>query len=96
MWLVNIALRRPIMIVVLVVGILLCSVLSPSLRPRLAAVGGLLAITTTVLGAGLAGLRDAGAPELDWTLPGAGLLGLGLAYGGVTALAWRVRRSPSR
>ena len=28
MWLVNIALRRPIMIVVLVVGILLCSVLA--------------------------------------------------------------------
>ena len=73
-------------------AILLGSVLSPSLRPRLGAVGGLLAITATVLAAGLAGVRDAGAPELEWTLPGMGLLALGFAYAGVTVLAWRLRR----
>ena len=70
--------------------------LAPSLRPRLAAVGALLAITATVLAAGLAGVRDAGAPELEWTLPGAGLLLLGVGYAGVTVLAWRLRRSPAR
>ncbi len=76
-------------------AILLCSVLSPSLRPRLAAVGGLLAITATVLAAGLAGVRDAGAPELEWTLPGTGLLLLGLGYAGLTVLVWRLRRRPA-
>ncbi|MGY1774049.1 hypothetical protein [Blastococcus sp. SYSU D00813] len=75
-------------------AVLLCSVLAPSLRPRLAAVGGLLAITATVLAAGLAGVRDAGAPELEWTLPGVGLLLLGVAYAGLTLLAWRLRRRP--
>lgn len=75
-------------------AVLLCSVLAPSLRPRLAAVGGLLAITATVVAAGLAGVRDAGAPELEWTLPGAGLLLLGVAYAGLTLLAWRLRRRP--
>ncbi|MGY1744609.1 hypothetical protein [Blastococcus sp. SYSU D00695] len=76
-------------------AILLCSVLSPSLRPRLAAVGGLLAITSTVLAAALAGIRDARAPELDWTLPGAGLLLLGLGYAALTVLVWRLRRRPA-
>ncbi|MGY1742014.1 MULTISPECIES: hypothetical protein [unclassified Blastococcus] len=76
-------------------AILLCSVLAPSLRPRLAAVGGLLAITAVVLAAGLAGIRDADAPELEWTLPGVGLLVLGVAYAGLTALAWRLRRRPA-
>ncbi|WP_409328796.1 hypothetical protein [Trujillonella humicola] len=75
-------------------AVLLCSALAPSLRPRLAAVGGLLAITAAVLSAGLAGLRDAGAPELEWTLPGVGLLLLGVAYAGLTLLAWRLRRPP--
>ncbi len=73
-------------------AILLCSVLSPSLRPRLATVGGLLAITATVLAAGLAGVRDATAPELEWTLPGMGLLLLGFGYAGLTVLAWLLRR----
>ncbi|SEO68714.1 hypothetical protein [Trujillonella endophytica] len=73
-------------------AILLCSVLAPSLRPRLAAVGALLAITATVLAAGLAGIRDAGAAELEWTLPGVGLLLLGFAYAGATVLTWRLRR----
>ena len=53
---------------------MLCSVVVPSLRPRLAVVGGLLAIAVTVLAAGLGGLRDAASPDLEWTLPGAGLL----------------------
>jgi hypothetical protein len=75
-------------------AVVLCSVIAPSLRPRLAAVGGLLAIAVVVLGAALAGIRDAGASdELDWTVPGAGLLVTGLGYAVLTALAWRVRRS---
>lgn len=74
-------------------AVLLCSVLAPSLRPRLAVVGGLLAIAVTVLAAGLAGLRDAVASaELEWTVPGAGLLAAGLGYVALTVLAWRLRR----
>jgi hypothetical protein len=74
-------------------AIVLCSVVAPSLRPRLATVGALLAISGTVLSAGLVGLRDAlGSPDLEWTVPGAGLLIAGLAYAGLTALAWRWRR----
>jgi hypothetical protein len=74
-------------------AVVLCSVVAPSLRPRLAVVGGLLALTATVLGLALAGLRDAVASdELDWTVPGAGLLLAGLAYAGLTVLAWRLRR----
>ncbi|GAB3311314.1 hypothetical protein GCM10027451_23120 [Geodermatophilus aquaeductus] len=77
-------------------AVLLGSVLAPSLRPRLAAVGGFLAVAVTVLAAGLGGLRDAVASdELDWTVPGAGLLAAGLAYGVLTLLAWRLRRSRS-
>ncbi|MBB3084851.1 hypothetical protein [Geodermatophilus sabuli] len=75
-------------------AVVLCSVLAPSLRPRLAAVGGLLAITAVVLTAGLTGLRDAAvSDELEWTLPGVGLLVAGLGYGVLTVLAWRLRRS---
>jgi len=74
-------------------AVVLCSVVAPSLRPRLAAVGGLLAIAVSVLDAGLLGARDAqGSPDLRWTLPGIGLVLAGLAYVGLTALAWRVRR----
>ncbi|WP_345770992.1 hypothetical protein [Geodermatophilus normandii] len=77
-------------------AVLLGSVLAPSLRPRLAAVGGFLAVAVTVLAAGLGGLRDAVASdELDWTVPGAGLLAAGLAYGLLTVLAWRLRRTPA-
>ncbi|RBY90045.1 hypothetical protein DQ240_03190 [Blastococcus sp. TF02A-26] len=75
-------------------ALLLCSVLAPSLRPRLAAVGGLLAITAVVLSAALTGVRAAGTPELEWSLPGAGLLVTGVAYAGLTLLVWRVRRRP--
>jgi hypothetical protein len=75
-------------------GIVLCSVVAPSLRPRLATVGGLLAIAVTVLAAALDGLRDAlGSSGLEWTVPGAGLLLAGLGYGALTVLAWRVRRA---
>ncbi|SFO96043.1 hypothetical protein SAMN05660464_1723 [Geodermatophilus dictyosporus] len=75
-------------------AVLLAAVLAPSLRPRLAAVGGLLALTVTVLAAGLTGLRDAVAsPDLEWTVPGAGLLVAGLAYALLTVLAWRVGRT---
>jgi hypothetical protein len=75
-------------------AVVLCSVVAPSLRPRLAAVGGLLAICVAVLAAGLTGLRDAAASaDLEWTVPGAGLLLTGLGYALLTALAWRLRRS---
>jgi hypothetical protein len=75
-------------------AVVLCSVVAPSLRPRLATVGGLLALAVSVLAAGLSGLRDAVASdELEWTVPGAGLLVAGLAYAGLTVLAWRLRRS---
>ncbi|SDO34854.1 hypothetical protein [Geodermatophilus sp. DSM 45219] len=78
-------------------AVVLCSVLAPSLRPRLAAVGGLLAIAVVVLVAGLGGLRDAlVSDELEWTLPGAGLLLAGLGYVALTLLAWRLRRAPAR
>jgi hypothetical protein len=76
-------------------AVVLCSVIAPSLRPRLAAVGGLLAIAVVVLAAGLAGLRDAASPDLEWTLPGAGLVLTGLGYAVLTGLAWRLRRAPA-
>ncbi|CAA9260899.1 MAG: hypothetical protein AVDCRST_MAG52-2877 [uncultured Blastococcus sp.] len=77
-------------------AVVLCSVVAPSLRPRLAAVGGLLAVAVAVLGAALGGLRDAvSSDELDWTVPGAGLVLTGLGYAAVTALAWRLRRGRS-
>lgn len=75
-------------------ALVLCSVVAPSLRPRLAAVGALLAIAVTVLTAALSGLRDAlVSDDLEWTLPGAGLLLAGLGFGVLTLLAWRLRRS---
>jgi iron complex transport system permease protein len=75
-------------------ALLLCSVVAPSLRPRLAAVGGLLALTVAVLAAGLGGLRDAAySDELVWTVPGAGLVFLGLAFAALTTFAWRARRT---
>ena len=75
-------------------AVVLGSVLAPSLRPRLAAVGGLLALAVTVLAAALGGLRDAVASDdLEWTVPGAGLLAAGLAYALLTVLAWRLRRT---
>ena len=78
-------------------AVVLCSVLAPSLRPRLAAVGGLLAIAAVVLAAGLGGLRDAvDSDELEWTLPGVGLLLAGVGYVVLTVLAWRLRRAPAR
>jgi hypothetical protein len=40
-------------------------------------------------------LRDASSPDLEWTLPGAGLIATGLGYLALTVLAWRVRRAPS-
>jgi len=78
-------------------AVVLCSVLAPSLRPRLAAVGALLAIAVVVLAAGLTGLRDAVvSDELEWTLPGVGLLLAGVGYVLLTVLAWRLRRAPAR
>jgi hypothetical protein len=77
-------------------AVVLCSVVAPSLRPRLATVGGLLALAVTVLAAGLTGWRDAvSSTELEWTVPGAGLVLAGLAYVALTVLAWRVRRRPA-
>jgi hypothetical protein len=76
-------------------AVLLCSVVAPSLRPRLATVGGLLALAVTVLDAGLTGVRDAASSaELQWTLPGAALMVAGLAYVLLTVVAWRARRTP--
>jgi hypothetical protein len=75
-------------------AVVLCSVVAPSLRPRLAAVGGLLAIAVAVLAAGLSGLRDAvSSADLEWTVPGAGLVVTGLGYALLTVLAWRLRRT---
>jgi hypothetical protein len=76
----------------LVGAVVLTSVIAPSLRPRLAAVGGLLAVAVTVLAAGLAGLRDAASPDLEWTAPGIGLLLAGIGYVVLAGLAWRLRR----
>ena len=46
-----------------------------------------------MLAAALSGLRDAVASsDLEWTVPGAGLLLAGLGYAVLTALAWRLRR----
>jgi hypothetical protein len=73
-------------------ALVLCSVIAPSLRPRLAAVGGLLAVAVTVLAAGVTGLRDAASPDLEWTVPGAGLVLAGVGYLVLTVLAWRLRR----
>ena len=74
-------------------AVVLCSVIAPSLRPRLAVVGALLAITLVVLTAALAGVRDAtSSGDLDWTVPGMGLVLTGLGYAAVTGAAWRLRR----
>jgi iron complex transport system permease protein len=81
-------------------ALLLCAVTAPSLRPRLGAVGGLLGITVFLLGAALTGLRDAAhSADVEWTVPGVGLLVLGLASAGLTVLAWRWqagRAAPTR
>jgi hypothetical protein len=74
-------------------AVVLCSVIAPSLRPRLAAVGGLLALTTTVTSAALGGLRDAvSSDDLEWTVPGAGLVLTAVGYAALTLLTWRLRR----
>ena len=73
-------------------ALLLCAVVAPSLRPRLGTVGGLLGVAVFLLAAALTGLRDAAhSPDVEWTVPGAGLLVLGLAAAGLTVLAWRWR-----
>ncbi|MGY1842562.1 hypothetical protein [Modestobacter sp. SYSU DS0875] len=73
-------------------ALLLCSVTAPSLRPRLGAVGGLLALSVFVLATALAGMRDAArSPEVEWTVPGVGLLLVGLGFVGLTVVAWRWR-----
>jgi hypothetical protein len=77
-------------------ALVLCSVVAPSLSPRLGAVGGLLGVTVQLLGSALAGARDAAhSADLEWTVPGMGLLVLGLASGGLTVLAWRWNRAPA-
>jgi hypothetical protein len=74
-------------------AVVLCSVVTPSLRPRLATVGGLAAIAVTVLSSALSGLRDAlSSADLEWTVPGIGLLVTGIGYVVLALLAWRVRR----
>lgn len=74
-------------------AVLIASVVAPSLRPRLAAVGGLLAVTVPVLTTGLTGWRDAAASaDLEWTVPGVGLLLAGVGYAALTLLTWRLRR----
>jgi hypothetical protein len=74
-------------------AVLLCSALAPSLRPRLAAVGGFLAVAVGVLAAGIAGWADAsGSDDLEWTVPGVGLLLAGLGYVLLTVLTWRLHR----
>ena len=78
-------------------AVVLCSVVAPSLRPRLGAVGAFLALTASVLAAGLAGWGDAVTSDrLEWTLAGIGLLLCGLGYLGLTLLAWRLRPAAAR
>ncbi|MEU2347369.1 hypothetical protein [Modestobacter sp. NPDC049651] len=73
-------------------GLLLCAVTAPSLRPRLGAVGGLLALTAFLAATALSGLRDAAhSAELRWTLPGVGLVVCAVLAAGLTGLAWRWR-----
>ncbi|MEI4272385.1 hypothetical protein TEK04_11695 [Klenkia sp. LSe6-5] len=82
---------------VLAGALLLSGAVAASLRPRLAAVGGLAAVAVAVVQAGLSGLRDAlHSPDLDWTVPGAGLLLTGLALAGLALVAWRWRPAPGR
>jgi hypothetical protein len=79
-------------------ALVLCSVVAPSLRPRLAAVGGLLGVTVQLFASALSGARDAAhSPDVVWTVPGMGLLVLALASAGLTVLAWRWRwrRAPA-
>jgi hypothetical protein len=77
-------------------ALLFSSVIAPSLRPRLATVGGLLAIAVVVLAAAFTGMRDATAShDLQWTLPGMGLLLAGLGYAGLALAAWRARQGPA-
>ncbi|MCW2676294.1 MAG: conserved rane protein of unknown function [Modestobacter sp.] len=77
-------------------ALVLCSVVAPSLRPRLAAVGGLLGVTVQLLASALTGARDAAhSPDVVWTVPGMGLLVLAVASAGVTLLAWRWHRAPA-
>jgi hypothetical protein len=76
-------------------ALLLCAVIAPSLRPRLGAVGGLLGVTVFLLATALTGLRDAAhGADLEWTVPGAGLLVLAVVSAGLTVLAWRWRAGP--
>jgi iron complex transport system permease protein len=77
-------------------AVVLCAVVAPSLRPRLAAVGGLLGVTVFLVAGALTGARDAAhSPDVDWTVPGIGLLVLAVAFAGLTVLAWRWHRPPA-
>ena len=66
-------------------AVVLCSVIAPSLRPRLAAVGALLAITVVVLPPPWPGCATRRRPP-TWTgpCPGSGLVLTGLGYAAVT------------
>ena len=78
-------------------ALLLCAVTAPSLRPRLGAVGGLLGVAVFLLSAALTGWRDAlHSDDLDWTVPGAGLLVLAVGAVALTVLAWRWRAGNAR
>jgi hypothetical protein len=74
-------------------ALLLCSVVAPSLRPRLGAVGGLLGVTVQLLATALTGARDARhSPDVDWTVPGMGLMAMAVLSAAITVLAWRWHR----
>ena len=78
-------------------GLLLCAVTGPSLRPRLGAVGALLGITVFLPATALSGVCDAAhSRDLEWTLPGVGLLVCALLTAGLTLLAWRWRAGATR
>lgn len=80
----------------LAAALLLAAVVAPSLRPRLAAVGGLLAVAVFLVDSALTGLRDAwSSPDLEWTVPGIGLLVVAVGAVGLTLLAWRWRSGSS-
>lgn len=74
-------------------ALVLCSVVAPSLQPRLGAVGGLLGVAVHLMASALAGARDAAhSPDVEWTVPGMGLLVVAVLSAALTVLAWRWRR----
>ena len=74
-------------------AVVLCSVSPRRCDPGWPPSAGCWRITVAVLAAALTGLRDAvSSDDLDWTVPGIGLVVTGLGYAALTVVAWRLRR----